>query len=101
MIITPFAGRIAARYGARLSFFSSLGLSLAGLPRAGFVCPLVILAALTAPRSLGAAFDAAGWPVTVAAIVAAAALAALMKPAMAEAAGGFSKRTQGAILRTA
>ena len=32
MITTPVAGRIAARYGARLSFFGSLGLALLGLP---------------------------------------------------------------------
>lgn len=32
MITTPIAGRIAARFGARLSFFSSLGLSVAALP---------------------------------------------------------------------
>jgi predicted MFS family arabinose efflux permease len=32
MITTPLAGRIAARYGARVSFFASLGLSLVGLP---------------------------------------------------------------------
>lgn len=32
MITTPAAGRIAARYGARASFFGSLGLALAGLP---------------------------------------------------------------------
>lgn len=31
MITTPIAGRIAAKYGARLSFFGSLGLTLAGL----------------------------------------------------------------------
>ena len=32
MITTPLAGKIAARYGARLSFFGSLGLALLGLP---------------------------------------------------------------------
>lgn len=32
MITTPVAGRIADRYGARLSFFGSLALALAGLP---------------------------------------------------------------------
>lgn len=32
MITTPLAGRIAAKYGARLSFFGSLGLALAGMP---------------------------------------------------------------------
>jgi predicted MFS family arabinose efflux permease len=32
MATTPAAGAIAARYGARLSFFASLGLAVAGLP---------------------------------------------------------------------
>lgn len=32
MITTPLAGKISARFGARLSFFGSLGLSLAALP---------------------------------------------------------------------
>lgn len=32
MITTPIAGRIAGRYGARMSFFGSLGLAVAGLP---------------------------------------------------------------------
>ncbi|MEQ1929887.1 MAG: MFS transporter [Parvularculaceae bacterium] len=32
MITTPLAGKIAARYGARPSFFASLGLALIGLP---------------------------------------------------------------------
>ena len=32
MITTPVAGRIAARHGARISFFGSLGLALCGLP---------------------------------------------------------------------
>lgn len=32
MITTPVAGRIAARHGARLSFFGSLGFALIGLP---------------------------------------------------------------------
>lgn len=32
MITTPLAGGVAARYGARRSFFGSLGLALAGLP---------------------------------------------------------------------
>lgn len=32
MITTPLAGKISARFGARKSFFVSLGLSIAGLP---------------------------------------------------------------------
>ncbi len=32
MVTTPVAGKVAARYGARLTFFASLGLALAGLP---------------------------------------------------------------------
>ena len=32
MITTPLAGKIAARFGARASFFASLGLAVAGLP---------------------------------------------------------------------
>jgi predicted MFS family arabinose efflux permease len=32
MITTPLAGRIATRYGARMSFVASLGLSILGLP---------------------------------------------------------------------
>ena len=32
MVTTPIAGKIAAKYGARLSFFGSLGLSVAALP---------------------------------------------------------------------
>ncbi|MEQ8179623.1 MAG: MFS transporter [Amphiplicatus sp.] len=32
MATTPLAGRIASRYGARLSFYVSLGLAIAGLP---------------------------------------------------------------------
>lgn len=32
MVTTPLAGRIASRYGARLSFYVSLGLAIAGLP---------------------------------------------------------------------
>jgi predicted MFS family arabinose efflux permease len=32
MITTPLAGKVAAKYGARLTFFASLGLAIAGLP---------------------------------------------------------------------
>ncbi|NWG93518.1 MAG: MFS transporter [Parvularculaceae bacterium] len=32
MITTPLAGRAAAKHGARLAFFASLGLAIAGLP---------------------------------------------------------------------
>ncbi|MEQ8934343.1 MAG: MFS transporter [Amphiplicatus sp.] len=32
MVTTPLAGRLASRYGARLSFYVSLGLAIAGLP---------------------------------------------------------------------
>ena len=32
MITTPLAGRVAGRYGARMTFIVSLGLSIAGLP---------------------------------------------------------------------
>lgn len=32
MLTTPLAGKIASRFGARMSFFGSLGLALAGLP---------------------------------------------------------------------
>ena len=32
MVTTPAAGHVAARYGARLSFFTSLGFAVAGLP---------------------------------------------------------------------
>ncbi len=46
MITTPIAGRIAARYGARLSFFGSLGLALTGLPMLLSTSLPVVLAGL-------------------------------------------------------
>jgi predicted MFS family arabinose efflux permease len=46
MITTPVAGRIAARYGARISFFGSLGLALAGLPMLLSISLPVVLAGL-------------------------------------------------------
>jgi predicted MFS family arabinose efflux permease len=46
MITTPVAGKIAARFGARMSFFASLGLSIAALPLLLSTSLPVILAGL-------------------------------------------------------
>lgn len=47
MVTTPAAGRISAKYGARLSFFGSLGLALAGLAMLLSESLPIILAGLT------------------------------------------------------
>ncbi len=46
MITTPLAGKVAARFGARLSFFASIGLALIGLPLLLSTTLPVILAGL-------------------------------------------------------
>lgn len=130
MITTPVAGAIAARYGARLSFFASLGLALAGLPMllstslpvvlaglaivgvgtffaqatatgfvgraakhdraaaSGLYLSSYYLGGLAGAAILGRVFDGWGWPATVivigGSIVAAGALAAMLKSSTAE-----------------
>jgi MFS transporter, YNFM family, putative membrane transport protein len=46
MFTTPLAGKIAGRYGARLSFFASLGFALIGLPMLLSTALPVVLAGL-------------------------------------------------------
>lgn len=130
MITTPVAGAIAARYGARLSFFGSLGLALGGLPMllspslpivlaglaivgvgtffaqatatgfvgraakhdraaaSGLYLSSYYLGGLAGAAILGRVFDGWGWRATVivigGSIVAAGALAAMLKSSTAE-----------------
>lgn len=130
MVTTPLAGRIASRFGARASFFASLGLSILGLPlllvsslpivvaglaivgvgtffaqatatgfigraaksdraaASGMYLSSYYLGGLAGAAVLGQVFDRWGWPQTVAgvgaALLAAAALAAMLKSSTAE-----------------
>lgn len=130
MVTTPLAGSIAARYGARMSFFVSLGFAILGLPlllstslalvlaglvivgvgtffaqatatgfvgraaksdrvaASGMYLASYYLGGLAGAAVLGAVFEKAGWPATVAgvgiALAAAGAFAATLKRTTAE-----------------